>query len=162
MSSTTVASPVQMHFATAEFTLGLMDELAPLIHLHHAEISPWNDIPLDVDWLRYEMSYRAGVMRFFTARAADARGPLVGYASFFVDRHPHAQASRQAVSDVLYLHPKYRGMGGKLIDFCDAELKSEGIQIVYHHVPASHDFSPILARKGYVPVDIVLGKRLDR
>lgn len=89
-------------------------------------------------------------------------GRLVGYALYFVRANPHYKSSVQAVQDVIYLDPSVRGgTGYKFIAWCDAQLASEGVQAVYHHVKAKHDFGKLLERQGYELVDYIYAKRLD-
>lgn len=88
---------------------------------------------------------------------------LVGYALFFVRSNPHYKSSVQAVQDVIYLAPGVRGgTGYKFIAWCDAQLAAEGVQAVYQHVKAAHDFGRLLERQGYELVDFIYAKRLDR
>jgi hypothetical protein len=40
-------------------------------------------------------------------------------------------------------------------------LALEGIQVVYHHVKAAHNFGKMLERMDYKLVDLIYAKRLD-
>ena len=142
------------------FTLELFNEALPLLKKHFDEISAFKDIPLDPDLEGYLKTDEAGMMRCFTMRTAD--NLLIGYAVFFVRFNPHYKNSLQAVQDIIYVHPAYRGKGGKFILWCDDQLRAEGIQVVYHHIKAAHNFGPMLERIGYKLVDLIYARRLDQ
>jgi GNAT superfamily N-acetyltransferase len=135
------------------------EEVAPLLSAHWREIAHYQDIELDPDWEFYRT---APFLRLFTARD---EGTLVGYAVFMVARNKHYQASLQAVQDVLFVLPEYRGctVGYRLIKFSDAQLKAEGVQVVYQHVKSAHrQMCRALDHQGYELVDLIYAKRLDK
>jgi hypothetical protein len=137
----------------------LWAELMPLLAAHWYEIAHYPDIPLDVDVNAYEMAEHAGMLRLYTVRDD---GRLMGYAVFFVRPNMHYQGSIQASQDVLYLDPAIRGgTGYRFIRWCDEQLRAHGVQAVYQHVKAKHNFGPILERQGYELVDLIYAKRLD-
>lgn len=165
-----------VRFACEPLTESLWNEALPLLHKHWEEIAHYSDIPLDPDRPVYEASQDAGILRVFTARddstddasyVSDATftrrvKPLLGYAIFFVRPSPHYKGSVQAAQDVLYLDKSVRGgTGYKFIAWCDDQLRAEGVQAVYHHVKAAHDFGKLLERQGYELVDKIFAKRLD-
>jgi len=135
-------------------------ELPPLLEIHYKEISHYPDIALDPDWDQYAAVEEAGALRTFTIRTEEKE--LVGYAIYFVRKNIHYKSSLQAVQDIIFLHPKYRGRGAKFIKWCDEQLKAEGVQVVYHHVKEKHNFGPLLERQGYELIDLIYGKRLDK
>lgn len=147
-------------FAREALTPELWHEAMPLLVAHYQEIAAFQDIALEPDVSVYAAGESAGIIRCFTAR--DDSGLLVGYALFFVKPNPHYKSSVQAVQDVIYLDPSVRGgTGYKFIAWCDAQLADEGVQAVYHHVKAAHDFGRLLERQGYDLVDLIYAKRLD-
>ncbi len=147
-------------FARETLTDALWAEALPLLQKHWREVAHFQDIPLDPDRERYDAIDRSGLQRFYTARASG--GLLIGYASFVVAANLHYQTSVQAVQDVVYIHPDFRGgTGYRFIAWCDEQLKAEGVQAVYHHVKAAHNFGPLLERQGYDLVDLIYAKRLD-
>lgn len=164
-----VVPPSDVTFQREPIT-GLWPEVAPLLHAHWREIAHYQDIPLEPDTDYYEGLDRAGVLRCFTVRLAGGTlvapepGMLVGYAAFFVKRNGHYRSSLQAFQDVVFLLPEFRKtlVGSRLLRFCDAELKAEGVQVVYHHSKAAHDIGRVLERQGYELVDLIYAKRLDR
>lgn len=132
-----------------------------LLERHWREIAHFQDIPLEVDWAKYEAAESAGNLRIFTARA-DL--DLIGYGCYLVGYNGHYRSSLQAVQDVLFLVPEHRKarIGYRLIAYADQQLREEGVQAVYQHSKAAHDMSPILKRQGYVLVDLLYAKRLDQ
>lgn len=143
-----------------EKLIDVIEEVSPLIHKHYKEIAHYQDIPLNPDFDKYAFLDEKGVLRFYTARSYN--GELVGYAVFFVQKNMHYRDSIQALQDILFVKKENRGMGGRLIKWCDAQLQSEGVQVIYHHVKKAHNFGPLLERMGYECVDLIYGKRLDQ
>lgn len=138
----------------------LWAELWPLLVAHWEEIATWPDIPLDPDREAYAEADDAGLLRLYTAR--DAAGLLVGYAAYVVRTHLHYRHSKQAVQDVVYLRPECRRgrIGRQLLEYGDAQLAGEGVQVVYQHVKLTHNFGPLLERLGYEHVENVYARRL--
>jgi GNAT superfamily N-acetyltransferase len=137
----------------------IFEELIPLIHLHHKEISHYQDIKLEPDWEQYKRAEEFGVLRAFTAR--DEQGQLLGYSILFVKTHLHHKSSLQASQDLIFIHPKHRGFGGRFIRWCDEQLKKEGVQAVYHFVNQRHNYGLLLERIGYDLVDLVYTRRIN-
>lgn len=137
----------------------LFEEMAPLLQKHWEEIAHFKDIELDPDWEQYEKLEQVGVLRVFVAR--DHSGIMVGYAVFFVRHNPHYKKSLQALQDILFIDPTRRGFGAKFILWCDEQLKSEGVQAVYHHIKAAHNFGHMLERLGYSLVDLIYTRRVN-
>lgn len=137
---------------------GFLDEAKPLFETHWAEISHYKDIRLNPDYESYLSSEEN--LRCFTSRKD---GLLIGYSIYFVRPNLHYKDSLQAVQDVLFILPEYRHgrIGITLIKFCDEDLKREGVQVVYHHVKAAHNFGPMLERLGYEMIEYIYAKRLQ-
>ena len=134
--------------------------MEPLLYEHYREIAHYHDIPLDPDWELYAAMDQADKPRLFTVRDDDR---LIGYGVFFVNINRHYKSSLQALQDVFFLLPEYRGarIGAQFIKYCDEQCKSEDIQVIYHHIKAAHDFGPLLINSGYELVDLIYAKRLD-
>jgi GNAT superfamily N-acetyltransferase len=141
-----------------ESVADVLEEIKPLLELHWREIAHYQDILLDPIWEFYEKSDRVHV---FTARDD---GVLIGYGVFLIGPNHHYKQSKQAIQDILFVHPRYRGgmVGYRLISFCDKQAKAEGAQVIYHHVKVAHDFGPLLEHLGYECVDRLYAKRLDK
>lgn len=150
-----------MRFQREEYTAELISEMEPLWKAHYDEIAMYKDIPLDPDLAIYETIALHGSLRIFTLR--DETDTLKGYEVFFVKPHPHYRTSIVAMQDILYLAPEMRmGMTGyKFIQWCDEQLKADGVQMVMQHVKAAHDFSAVLERMGYQHHDHIMTRRLD-
>mgnify|MGYP001597203520 CR=1 FL=1 len=152
-----------------ERAVGLWDEIIPLLQAHKEEIAHYPDISLDPDVALYNEVERQGVLRCYTVRLD---GELVGYAVFFIRAGLHYRGSLQAVQDVLFLWPNCRcsSIGYRLIQFAEAELKAEGVQVVFHHIKAKgclvsfvfRGLARLLSLLGYELVDLIFAKRLDR
>lgn len=148
-----------MKFQLERLTLDLMDEMMPLLVAHYNEISANLDIPLKPRVDKYIDLDEAGFLRVYTAR--DESGLLIGYAVFTVNYSMHYADSYQAIQDIIYIDKSRRGFGSKFISWCDSQLRDEGVQIVYHHVKAKHNWSHLLQRLNYNLVDLIYSRRLD-
>lgn len=140
----------------------LFREMSPLLEAHWEEIAHFKDIKLNPDWERYLKAEQADALRIFTAREDDNQ--LIGYIVFFIANNPHYAQSKQAQQDVLFLRKDKRktGLGRDFILWADEMLRSDGVDVVYHHVKAAKelDFSPLLESIGYHFVDKILARRL--
>jgi GNAT superfamily N-acetyltransferase len=131
--------------------------MRPLLEAHYHEIAHYQDIPLQPDWEFYR---RSPIVRVFTARAD---GVLIGYGVFFISKNKHYMSSLQAVQDILFVSPEYRGrmVGPRLIAFCEECMKEEGVQCIYQHTKRAHNFGPLLGSMGYEEIETIWAKRLD-
>lgn len=148
-----------MKFKREQFSTDLFAEFLPLLTAHYKEVAHYQDIPLEPSVDGYRALADSGALRIFTAR--DEENDLVGYAVYFLKYNLHYQSSLQAGQDILYVRPDSRGIGARLIKWCDEQLKAEGVQVVYQHVKAAHNFGPMLERQGYELVDLLYARRLD-
>lgn len=132
-----------------------------LLQSHYLEIAHFPDIPLDVDWSKYEAAEARGTLRAFIARV---NGEMVGYMALLVDFNPHYKGSLQAVQDVLYIEPRWRGgwLAYRLLHYAHLALLAEGVQVIYQHIKAAHDHSRLLHKLDYQLVDLIFAKRLDQ
>lgn len=144
---------------TTEKIKDVIVELAQLTLLHYAESAPYDDIPLKVDWERYKRLEQFDILRLYTMRKS---GKLIGYCAFTVGESIEYSDSLQASLSNIFLHPDHRGGGHKFITYCDEQLKSLGVQVVYHHVKAKNDYGVLLKRLGYDIMNIEYAKRLDK
>lgn len=135
------------------------EEIQPLIEKHWREVAHYQDIPLSVDWEGYKRVEDAGALRFYTVRTDEDE--LIGYCVYFVKHNLHYQESLQASQDIIFIAKEHRGQGAKFIQWCDEQLKADGVQAVYQHVKSAHNFGPMLERIGYQLVDLIYAKRLD-
>lgn len=133
-------------------------EALPLLEEHWHEIAHYQDIVLDPDWKSYFSLEEAGAIKCYTVRDKDH---LIGYACYFVRTNMHYRNSLQAVQDVLFIKKEKRGQGREFIAWCDEQLKSEGIEVVYQHVKAAHNWGAMLEKMDYELVDLIYAKRLN-
>lgn len=145
-------------FAVEPLSVALVAEMAPLLIMHWREVAQFKDIELAPAFAAYLERQEAGNLRVFTVRVLEK---LHGYAVFFVQLNPHYTTSKQASADVLFIHPEVRARTAmRFIKWCDDQLAAEGCDLVYQRVKLSKDWSPILTRIGYTPVDLTLVKDL--
>lgn len=157
-----------MLFERQKVTMEFMEkQMWPLLERHYVEISAYQDIELKPDFKKYLGMDEAGTLRVYVARdlnQATGELELVGYAVFFVHLNLHYSDSFQAVQDVLYLERSQRGkgIGGKFLDWCDSQLRNDGVQVVYHHVKTKFNFGLLLESLGYKHIENIYGRRLDQ
>ncbi len=149
-----------MQFQREKLSSELFVEILPLLQAHYKEIAHFLDIPFEPNLEAYKHLESEGILRAFMVR--DNERELHGYAVFFLRHNLHYSTSFQAYQDIIYVRPDSRGIGARLIKWCDEQLRLEGVQVVYHHVKAAHDFGPMLERMGYELVDLIYAKRLDK
>lgn len=135
-----------------------LSEGMELFKKHYKEISANLDIPLDIDRQKYIALAEAGNLKVFSARD---KGKLVGYGVFLVSKNIRYQSSIQAIQDVFYIHPDYRGNNGEFLLWCDEQLKKMDVQLVLHHVKVKHDWGHLLERNGYKQIEKIYSRRLD-
>jgi len=130
-----------------------------LFQMHWDEIG---DPPgkLDIDYENYLAAERAGALRVYVVQP-DGLDRAVGYAMFRVvpmQRHKGVLAAWQ---DLLFVHPDARvgSLGLDFVRYCDTMLKDDGVAIVHHSV-RGRDFSVLLRRLGYKPLEQVFFKEL--
>lgn len=149
-------------FARESFDAALLAELYPHFLDHWRELGryPFPDIEPGFNESLYIALEAAGGLRVFTARD---NGALVGYAVFFLQLHPHHTSALYAMEDMLYVLPARRGFtGARLIRFVERELAADGVQVITQAVPVTNDWSKLLERMGYTPIEQIYAKRLDR
>ena len=138
------------------------DECSELIAAHWREIAVWQDIPLDPDWASYELFEKGGGLVVYTVR--NDYGKLVGYAVFFMRKHPHYKGHSWAANDIVWVHPDYRDgkIGVQLVQFWEQDLKARGIHVVHVNVKVAHPaLGFVLRREKYTIVESGLEKRLN-
>jgi len=158
VASTSVS---KISYQTEVLDVGLITEAKELMEMHRDELCLHDDFVLDPDWEYYFKSSVMGMLVICTARQAG--GKLIGYAAYSLYQNPHYRAVKNAMQDVLFLHPGKRGVlaGYNLIKFADAHLATLGVNLVVHHVKVKADFSPMLERLGYQQSEKIYEKRLD-
>ena len=158
--SETLVKSGRVTYQTEILSVELIKESHAMMVLHKDELCLHEDFELDPDWELYFTLSAAGQLVICTARKG---GELIGYAAYAIHQNPHYRKVKQAIQDVLFLHPSKRGhmAGYRLIQFADSHLKHLGVTLVSHHVKMKFDFSPMLERLGYKQSEKILEKRLD-
>lgn len=148
-----------MHFQLEKFS-NIFDEALSLFKDHHLEVGNYfEDIDFNPDVETYIHLDEAGKLRVFTVRES-SDGPLIGYCIHHVFKHLHFRESKQSVQDALYIVKQHRGKGREFISWVDDQLKSEGVDAVYHYVSINHDYSKALIGLGYRKVETTYLRRL--
>jgi hypothetical protein len=148
-----------MDFAR-ELLCEVVQEVQPLLDLHYRELTMHKHVvKLDPQWKEYALLEQLRRFMVFTARED---GELVGYNAFLVHRHLHYAGLTCAQNDVLYLREdKRRGTNAlRFLDYCEHELRAEGVQKLTYHIKFAMDWRPILHRRGYVDEEVMCGKLL--
>lgn len=150
-------------------TLGrlLADGLEDMIWDNIAEVEVDQDqIPTAPDWAHMLKLEEAGGYRVISARDD---GRLVGYNSFFINRHTRHMHTVFAIGDVLYMLPEYRrGWAGiAFLRQTDRLLKEAGVIKVQYgikeHVKLGASrgtVGDLLTHLGYRHIESVYGKVL--
>lgn len=149
-------------YQTEILSVELIEEAGVLMAMHKEELCLHDDYVLDPDWELYFKGSVAGKLVICTARD-EKDASLIGYAAYAIHQHMHYRQVKQAIQDVLFMHPSRRGQmaGYRLIKFADEHLTSLGVQSVAHHVKVKFDFGPMLVRLGYEQSEMIFEKRLD-
>lgn len=120
-------------------------------------------IPYAPDWDRYRAQEKLGA---FKVAGVFAEHDLIGYNGFFIHEHMHYSTTKFAVNDVIYVDPEYRGVGGKVIRWCETALAALGVKKVLYHtkpnvlVKEGKTVGDLLEHMGYNHVESVYGKLL--
>jgi hypothetical protein len=142
-------------------------EIQPVLrHEHWEEVGHYRDIPIDMQWDKYEMLEEAGKLRCYTIRDVAneefQETVLIGYAFFIVDQHLHYKNTLVASQDILYVRKPYRGGTGKhFLKWCDEDLKKEGVVTVTHHAKTYFEYGNLFKDLGYEQAEIIWARRLD-
>lgn len=136
---------------------------------HFKEVGAFNkSLPLDPAYDLYEEGANGGNYILYTIQD---EGKTVGYATWWIGPHSYHSGHDIAVSDLIYLAPKYRGkcmIDGKeslviasFIQWCEQELVADhGVDMICINVHVERDFSGMLENSGYKKTAIVCSKYL--
>jgi L-amino acid N-acyltransferase YncA len=110
-------------YAVEEFSQ-MEAELRQVTPLHWKELALFqNEVPLEVDWERYNQLQDIGMLHCVTVRD---EGKLIGYHIAIISlSHLHYKSLRTAITDVYYVLPEYRQgyTGVKLFQVVKSELR---------------------------------------
>lgn len=127
----------------------LSEDSLEFLNEEYAETGQFQDeVPLDIDWDALFEYDRRGQLACFSLRLED--GTLIGYAMFILSTTLHAKSTLHAMTDVIYVRPKYRKglVGVKFIHFCEAQVKAMGAKIIHMIMKADPSYR-FLERSGY-------------
>lgn len=153
----------ELTFALEPYSDNLIAEMRPLLEAHREEI-PQLGLPIDPDLVCYRTMAMTNMLRIFTARLADPRFDnetiLAGYQVFGVMKHPHRKYSKEAIQQLLYLHPECRRgwTAMRFFRYCWKSLEDEGVKVIHQQLDAQHDFGKIFERAGFSLVDITYAR----
>lgn len=125
-----------------------LDELKPILPLHHAELALFQDkMPLDPQFDIYIAREAAGQLSFVTLRE---QGALIGYWISFIAPGLHYRTTLTATMDILYVHPDHRGAGAGFVlaDAVKAELVRRGVKVWWAGSKNHKDIAWFLERLG--------------
>lgn len=137
-----------------------LEEMKPLFALHWKEVAAYQDkIALDPNYAKYLQMEQMDMVRTFVLRAD---GKMVGYWVFFITPHPHYQADRFAVNDIVYVDPDYRrvDLTPRCFDAVERQLKAEGVSVITYHMKTYKPFESLLKGLGYDHLEHLYGKCL--
>lgn len=127
----------------------VFEEDSPALYpQHYEEMAEYTDkIKLDPMIGTYWKLYNAGKLEIHSVRD---NGNLVGYNVWMIGRYIHAQGSKTASSDMLYLLPEYRKglLGFRFLKWSLDEIKKSGAQRIIFHVKVTRDYGPLVERLG--------------
>lgn len=150
------ANPNEVRFGWARLDQLLAEGLEYLTAQNYEEVEPAkNDLPLAIDWDHLRELEKKGTYRVIGAhRGLD----LVGYDSFFLNRHTRHMTSIVAMGDVIWLAPEERRgwTGVRLIRASDRLVGAAGARRIdrgcQEHVKIGHrggTLGDLLIRLGY-------------
>jgi len=129
-----------------------------LFEAHVKEIDLFG-LPLDIDKDWYIDCFDEGLILVLEARA---NGVMIGYNVILLDSDLNHKTSNMARQTVLYVDKEYRGqnIGVNLVTMTDKLLTDMGYHCIERAVPTCQDWSPLLVKEGYSPLETVYKKEL--
>ena len=148
-----------------ELFLGIYDELKPLFHSHWLELGPYQDrMPLSPNLPVYTFLESSRQLVTFTARD---RGRLIGYLIAKTGAGLHYSTTNQAITDIPYVLPEYRGRGIviRLFRAAEAEFVRQKVGPWFASSkvgsPLSESMGRVLRHIGMVPSDLQFSKWIE-
>lgn len=134
----------------------LMQDNIHLLMAQKDELNRYGDWDLDPDWTRYQELVDSEVVHVVVAWKEDI---IVGYTVNLIFRHLHYNFT-MGYNDIIYLIPKYRGHGLRLIRETEKYMKILGVEVFNISVKPHVDFSKVLERLGYKLIEYEYARRL--
>jgi GNAT superfamily N-acetyltransferase len=148
---------VSLTYETIKYPPDIFAEIATLLDAHYEELCLFDNVKLAPKWDKYKVMADMGMLHVVFAR--NEKGELVGYTVDFVIEHMHYDF-KMATNDILYMKPKYRGHGIRLIKFTENSLKKLGVDIYVMSIKPHVDFSRVIERFGYQHLESNYWRRL--
>ena len=143
---------------SVENTFDVLDEFLPLTQKAWDEVDQMKGhLTFEPDLEAYKALNNAGQLRLYTMRE---EGVMVGYALYLIQPVLHCKGSFHGLSDVMYIEPEYRGLGGTLLDLVQSDLKEEGVKWFGFTVKAGLDTGRLAESLGCVLHEKVYQKEL--
>lgn len=131
-----------------------------ILHEHYRRTATKIDIPpLDYNWELYSTIADSGMFVCFSARE---NGVMLGFAMYFIAKHPHHKNDTWATCDGLCVavDARGRGIGRKLLEFAETELGKRGaVRLVQFH-RAWHQGLSLYEKQGFTPTERAFYKDL--
>ncbi len=142
-----------------------MEEIKPILrHEHWEEVGHYKDIPIDMQWDKYQTLQEMGKLRCYTIRAPlneeMKETVLQGYAFFLVDFHLHYKNTKVANQDILYVRKPHRGIGKSFLTWCDEQLRAEGVTTITHHAKPWFNYGQLFEKMGYEKAETIWSRRV--
>lgn len=116
------------------------------------------DFEFDPDWDRYSLLNDLGMVRYYTMYNDDEE--FVGFCLMIINPCLHCKGKFVAVSDCIYIHPKYRKTGTEFINLIIEDLREEGVHIFSLHIKAWMDTGNLAPKIGCTHYENVLQRVL--
>jgi len=129
-------------------TESFINEIKPLLEEHWEEIAMYKDkIEFSPDYDKYISLQNMGMLHVVVVRDD---GKLVGYFVSFIQPHIHYKKHLFAVSDILYIHPDYRGstVAYRMFKYAKQELREVGVSVLMIHMKTAHPFGRLCEALG--------------
>lgn len=134
----------------------VVEEAAPLLARHWAEVAPYPQFELRPDYARY----RAMGPSLCVCTMRDD-GRMVGYAIYVIGPNLHYAQVMWSSSDIFWVDPAYRRStaGFRLFKFAEARLKARGAQVMHTVCKQTHpEAVRLLERLGHRQIEVGLTK----
>lgn len=142
-----------------EFWEDAKADIAGLTREHWEEVTDYPNIPLDVDYDRFDHLDKEGNLKVLTVRDDKT---LVGYIVFLVAYGLHYKTTFMAHDDAFFLKKEYRKgrIGIDMFNNAELMLKFHGVKLVSYHEKLKVPTGKLFKRLGYKPQETKWFKEL--
>lgn len=132
-----------------EFIVNCYKEIEPLARLEWEESGHPTE-PLEIDWDTYFNLEGSGALKLYTCRHKDL---LVGYFTVVLIRPLTMKNTPTAVLDAVYISKDHRGIGRRMFQCVEQNLKEEGYNRVLASSSVKNPIDDFLLRMGYTEAE---------